>query len=219
MIGRCVKQQPKARTRPLWCLQSRQLSLPTEISMNVFILCAGRCGSLTLSRALSHATNFTSGHETRVRQLGYRRVDYPINHIEADNRLAFFLGRLDNRFGRDAYYVHLGREREACAASHNRRWEKRGMMRAYAQAILNRRREHGFNISVCHDYLRTVEENIEFFLRDKPHQMNLWLETLDRDFPTLWQWIGAEGDLDTAMRELNTSHNAARRKHILARKA
>jgi len=186
--------------------------------MNVFVLCAGRCGSLTVTRALSHATNFTAGHETRVRELGEARMAYPADHIEADNRLAWFIGRLDAYFGQSAYYVHLRRDRDACAASHNRRWEKRGMMRAYAQGLLNRRRNPKYDLPVCYDYLRTIEENIEFFLRDKPHQMNIWLETLDHDLPALWHWIGAQGDLDAAHRELTTPHNAAKRKHILARK-
>ena len=52
-------------------------------------------------------TNFTAGHETRTNRLGAARLDYPDRHIEADNRLSFFLGKLNARWGDDAHYVHL----------------------------------------------------------------------------------------------------------------
>ena len=183
--------------------------------MNVFVLCAGRCGSVTFTRACEHATNFTAGHESRVKLLGEERLNFPANHIEADNRLAWLLGRLDARFGRDACYVHLRRDREQCARSHNRRWERGGMMHAYARALLRRRERRERHLDVCHDYLLTVEQNIELFLKDKPHRMEVQLEDLPETFPTFWRWIGAEGDLDAALRELETLHNAAKPKGLL----
>jgi hypothetical protein len=128
--------------------------------------------ALSLARACQHATNYTADHESHVPRVGGARLAFSADHI------AWLLGRLEARFGREACYVHLRRDRDACAKSHNRRWEKRGMMMAYARGILNRRREHGFNIDVCYDYLDTIEANINLFLRGKPHQMELWLETL-----------------------------------------
>ena len=67
--------------------------------MNVFILCTGRCGSMSISRACKELDNYTSGHETRITKLGDERINFPENHIEADNRLAWFLGRLDEKYG------------------------------------------------------------------------------------------------------------------------
>ncbi len=75
--------------------------------MNVFILNTGRCGSYTFHEACSHIKNFTSGHESRSTILGPNRLDYPENHIESDNRLSWLLGRLDKKYGDNAYYVHL----------------------------------------------------------------------------------------------------------------
>ncbi|MHC4834220.1 MAG: hypothetical protein ACYTFH_10095, partial [Planctomycetota bacterium] len=60
--------------------------------MNVFILSTGRAGSMSFERACSHITNYSAGHETRSGFLGQRRFDYPQNHIESDNRLAWLLG-------------------------------------------------------------------------------------------------------------------------------
>ena len=73
--------------------------------MRVFVLSPQRCGSVTFSAACSHIKNFTSGHETREKL----EVQYPDNHIEVDNRLAFFLGRIEKNYGDNAYYVFLKR--------------------------------------------------------------------------------------------------------------
>ncbi|MES9978612.1 MAG: hypothetical protein ABW107_07665, partial [Candidatus Thiodiazotropha sp. 6PLUC5] len=67
--------------------------------MNIFILNSGRCGSTTFIKACEHITNYTTGHETRAHLTGDKRIDYPDNHIEADNRLSWILGRIDNKFG------------------------------------------------------------------------------------------------------------------------
>ncbi len=153
--------------------------------MNVFVLCSGRCGSLTFTRACSHITNFTAGHESRVRELGSARLAYPDQHIECDNRLAWMLGRLDRQYGDQARYVHLTRRDEDCAESFNRRWERGGIMMAYGRAILMRRRQHGYGLPVCHDFLETIDANIAHFLKDKTHWMPFRLEQAAEDFSRL----------------------------------
>jgi len=85
--------------------------------VNVFVLCTGRCGSRAFIRACRRSTNFSAGHETRLRRLGPDRFAYPVNHIEADNRLSWLLGRLDVAYGDSAAYVHLMRDEEATALS------------------------------------------------------------------------------------------------------
>ena len=47
---------------------------------NIFVLCTGRCGSVTFSKACKHITNYTSGHETRIKKLD-DRLDFPSFHI------------------------------------------------------------------------------------------------------------------------------------------
>ena len=44
--------------------------------------------------------------------IGPERLDYPDQHIESDNRLAWYAGRLEKRYGDDAFYVHLKRDRQ-----------------------------------------------------------------------------------------------------------
>ncbi|WJI25223.1 hypothetical protein RHP47_05945 [Thermosynechococcus sp. QKsg1] len=50
--------------------------------MNVFVLCTGRCGSVTFAKACTFITNFSSAHESRTFLLGEARLAYPDRHIE-----------------------------------------------------------------------------------------------------------------------------------------
>ena len=83
--------------------------------MNIFILNTGRCGSTTFIRACQHISNFTATHESRSGLIGEERLNYPDNHIEADNRLSWFLGRLDRKYGDNAFYLHMSRDRSQTA--------------------------------------------------------------------------------------------------------
>jgi hypothetical protein len=176
--------------------------------MNVFILNTGRCGSRTFIEACSHITNFSSGHESRSSLLGEERLDYPENHIEADNRLAWFLGRLEKRFGDEAFYVHLTRDADTTAQSFVRRYP-RSIVKAYRQAILMGSVERSDPVSVCLDYCDTVNSNIQMFLKDKTHRMDFRLENAREDFARFWEMIGAEGDFDAAIAEFDIRHNAS----------
>jgi hypothetical protein len=176
--------------------------------VNVFILNAGRSGSKTFARACSHITNYTSAHESRSGLLGDAHFDYPGNHIESDNRLAWLLGRLDRRFGDRAFYVYLTRDTAPVAAS----WAKRahtGIMNAYRHAILWHCPKDATPFEVARDYCDTVDANIRLFLRDKSNCMEFRLEERRRYFPDFWRRIGAEGDLAAALAEFDVKHNAA----------
>jgi len=176
--------------------------------MNVFILNSGRCGSTTFIQACRHMTNFSAGHETRLHKIGPERLAYPDRHIEADNRLCWLLGRLDEAYGDEAFYVHLGREREATAASFARRMDF-GIMKAYREGILLEGEPGQSDLDIARDYLDTVEANIRRFLKGKPHQMAFRLEQAKADFQTFWQRIGAVGDLQVAQAEWDVRHNAS----------
>ena len=104
--------------------------LSVNTYMNVFVLCTGRCGSTTFTRACEHINNYTSSHESRTQFLGAERFNYPTNHIEVDNRLSWLLGRLDNIYGNDAFYVHLTRDINLTCNSLTKR-ANQGIMRAY----------------------------------------------------------------------------------------
>ena len=177
---------------------------------NVFILCTGRCGSLTFARAAKHIRNFTSGHESRSFRTGPARFAYPKRHIEVDNRLAWTLGRLQNAYGDRAHYVHLTRDRDAVAASFLSR-RNYGMIKAYREAHLlnlNLRAPATPDLDIAMDMIDTITQNILHYLKDKTHVMQIRLETAEQDFAHFWDWIGASGNPDAAFAEWNTRHNA-----------
>lgn len=175
--------------------------------MNVFVLNTGRCGSTTFIKACAHITNFSSGHETRSHLLGAEHMAYPAGHIEADNRLSWFLGRLEETYGDDAFYVHLRRDDHTTAKSFVSRFE-RGIIKAYREEVLLHYAGDKEPIEVALDYVHTVNSNIKAFLRGKPHQMDFTLENAEADFTAFWARIGASGDLSAALNEWRIPHNA-----------
>ncbi len=178
--------------------------------MNVFILSTGRCGSKTFSIACNHIDNYSSAHESRTYLRGNARFDYPHNHIESDNRLAWLLGRLDAAYGQSAFYVHLTRDINTAAESFLKRWNY-GIMQSYHENILwhfnSKGRSRAVRLGVCRDFYYTVNANIELFLRDKPLKMDFMLENAKENFAEFWERIGARGDYQSAIREWDTSHN------------
>jgi hypothetical protein len=179
--------------------------------MNVFILCSGRNGSVTFSRACQHITNYTASHESRTRYLGVERFAYPHNHIEADNRLSWMLGRLYQHYGDEAFYVHMTRDENKVAESFYARYDAPGsIVRAYHTSILMGATAETPILEVCHDFCDTVNMNIALFLRDRPNKMCFPLEQATELFPEFWEHIGAEGDLDAAMAEWSIPYNQRR---------
>jgi hypothetical protein len=177
--------------------------------MNIFILNTGRCGSMTFVAACRHIDNYSTGHESRVQLLGAERLAYPPRHIEADNRLSWLLGRLDAAYGDNAYYVHLTRDRAKVAASFARRADF-GIMKAYREGILlHEGAELASADAMARDYIDTVEANIAHFLKDKRHKIDFRLESAKEDFRRFWHWIGATGDIEQALAEWDTRHNAS----------
>jgi len=179
--------------------------------MNVFILSTGRCGSMTFARACGHITNYSAAHESRIGELGPQRLAYPANHIESDNRLAWFLGRLERAYPQQVFYVHLRRDPEAVAQSYARRLEPGLIIPAYA---------HGIHIglpediapeaeTIARDYVDTVNTNIELFLRGRRNSMVFELENAAGDWCRFWSAIGAEGNLAAALAEFEVSYNAS----------
>ncbi|WP_316367827.1 hypothetical protein [Candidatus Thiodiazotropha sp. CDECU1] len=175
--------------------------------MNIFILNAGRCGSSTFVQACKHISNFSAAHESRSTLTGDLRLAYPDNHIEADNRLCWMLGRLDQKYGNDAYYVHLTRDRQASVESFVKRMDY-GIMRAYREGILMGGQQQSA-LEIASDYMNTVSRNISLFLKGKDHTMMFNLENASSDFVDFWNWIGAQGELDKALAEWQIRYNAS----------
>ena len=183
-----------------------------EFPRNVFVLCTGRCGSTTFARACSRLEGWTAGHETRTHLVGPDRLAYPDGHIEADNRLSWFLGRLTETWGDRAAYVHLTRDREEVARSYAAR-AGQGIVRAYRGDILlnlTARQPDMPILDVCLDYVDTVTANIENFLQHRRHVLPVRLETIRDDFEIFLGWIDAQGDTGAAQVELRRRHNATK---------
>lgn len=64
-------------------------------------------------------------------------------------------------------------------------------------------------LAVSLDYCKTVNANVETFLANKTNVMQINLETAKHDFEIFWNWIGAEGDLNSALSEFDIKHNAS----------
>lgn len=175
---------------------------------NVFVLCTGRCGSTTFIRACKHIKNYTARHESRSHLCGAERLNYPTGHIEADNRLSWFLGRLDKKFGKSACYVHLKRNIKKTAESFVKRYEK-GIINAYRKELLLNYEDKKKPIEICKDYCRTVNSNIELFMKDKPMNMTVRVNSFESHFSDFWNFIGAKGDISTALDELKNKYNTS----------
>jgi len=176
--------------------------------MNIFILNTGRCGSTTFIKACKHINNYSSAHESLTAHTGIKRLAYPAQHIEADNRLAWFLGRLDREYGNNAFYVHLSRDRQKTIESFSKR-ENFGIMKAYKEAILLHSDANQNAEKIAKDYIETIESNIELFLKDKSNKMNFSLENSHQHFKKFWNEISAEGDINAALDEFKINYNAS----------
>ncbi|NOQ88742.1 MAG: hypothetical protein GQ550_07440 [Gammaproteobacteria bacterium] len=176
--------------------------------MNVFILNSGRCGSTTFIKACQHISNYTATHESLLSKTGTQRFSYPGDHIEADNRLSWLLGRLDKQFPDNVFYVHLTRNKKDVATSFSKRIGF-GILKAYEQGILMHEQHLLPAQEIAEDYIDTVDSNIDFFLKDKTNRINISLETVKKDFTKFWDKIGAEGDLDKALKEWEVNYNAS----------
>jgi len=180
--------------------------------LNVFVLSCGRSASLTFVKACEHIENYTVGHETRMGFLGKRRLDYPLNHIEANNRLSWLLGSLDELYGDSALYVHLRRNREDVVNSFLKRLDRKtGIIWAYASGILSPTGHiEARPVDICGDFYDIVNSNIGHFLKDKSSKMVFRVENAKEDFKKFWGFIGARGNLGDALKEWDRRYNESK---------
>ncbi|MGO2101962.1 MAG: hypothetical protein ACTH3E_02840 [Psychroflexus halocasei] len=184
--------------------------------MNVFVLCTGRTGSVSFIKACQHIENFTADHESRSHFNGKERFDFPDQHIEADNRLSWDLGRLDKHFGKDAFYVHLTRDHNKVAESYAKRvYYPNNIVKAYCDGIKKNpteklSKEEIYKYSL--DMVMNIESSIEFFLKDKPNQIKIDIDAIHTEFPEFWTDIKAKGNMKLAVKTLNKRHNISRKK-------
>lgn len=181
---------------------------------NVFVLGTGRCGTVTFARACDHIDGFTVGHESRTQRIAEDRFAYPPEHIEVDNRLSWFLGDLGERWSSSTtLFVHLRRDRDAVVRSLERRWDspfRASITRAFGHGIVMRSADwpREDRRRVCEFYVDTVNKNIAQFTRHR-HSMDIELEHLHEQFAQFVARLGATADMEGALREISTRHNAS----------
>lgn len=186
---------------------------------NIFVFCTGRSGSYTFTKACNYITNYTAGHETRSSHLGNSRFQYPAYHIESDNRLSWFLGKMENEFNSEnTLFIHLIRNKEDTVKSYNRRWDKHNsIIKSFSEGILKiplAKVKKADRLQICNDYYETVNANIRYFLHEKPHQMTIHFEEIQDAFVKFWTKIDAKGDLNSAINELKTKHNKSKNTYL-----
>jgi len=179
--------------------------------MRVFILTTGRSGSLTFAAACSHAANYTSAHENRNHLASLR---YPDDHIAINNRLAWFLPILDDRYP-DAFWCFLHRDPKATAESFVRWSRIHGghpgqLLNAYRHAL----KMGGRPLQPVRDALEMVtliQLRILEFLDTKPDARTSTVRLAHPaiDFGLFWHKIRAEGDLGDALAEFTHKRNAS----------
>jgi hypothetical protein len=163
---------------------------------------------MAFANACSRFRNYSAAHESRVSQLGPGRFDYPVYHIEVDNRLSWLLGRLHERHGDDVAYLHLRRDPEMVARSYNQRWHNpSGIASAYASGIVLAKE---LGLDVIRDLIDTVDSNIRLFLSCRPHAMTIDIDEVGGRFPEFVEWVGADCDIADCMSVFEQRHNPSR---------
>ncbi|TDT44346.1 hypothetical protein DES49_0448 [Halospina denitrificans] len=190
--------------------------------MRVFVLTAGRTASQTVALACEHINGMTAAHESRRRMIE-NRLDYPDNHVEVDNRLAWFLGSLERLYSDDeTFYVFLRRDPERVAASYIKRWHITvSIVRAFYHGILmcrNKKPTEDDKMASARLFVQTVEDNITAFLSSRTNYAVINTENLEADFLEFMDKAGLEGDRDAISEALNTTHNLNKAKKTIPEK-
>ena len=184
--------------------------------MRVFVLTTGRAASTTFASACHHIDGMSAGHETR-RAMIEGRLDYPDQHIEVDNRLAWFLGSLDHLYSdADTFYVHLTRDPEQVARSYRERWHLRvSAVRAFYHGVLMHRHKPDADeaLRACRLFVETVNDNIRFFLAQRDNWVHVRIENLEADFFHFMDRAGLTGDREKIATVLRQSSNISKRRH------
>lgn len=62
---------------------------------------------------------------------------------------------------------------------------------------------------IASDYVDTVTENIQLFLKNKTKTLNFRLENAKADFVKFSEMVNAKENLNSALAEFDTNHNAS----------
>ena len=169
--------------------------------MNVFIISPGRTATTSLSHTFSHLNQHTSGHETRTKFLGDDRVKFDENHVECDNRLAWFMPRLTAKYNQTGLLIIVRRDVQKIAKSYDKRWYKINITKAYSQGILMRDLEEN-SVEVCADFATNIYEQLDFAAGSWTHVVELDLEAPEEGLRQALSIIGQPEKLDDMLKTM-----------------
>ena len=166
--------------------------------MNIFIVGTGRCGTVTMSKACKHISNFTSNHETHK---GATDFIYPDNHIEIDGALCHFIPTIKEKYP-DAKWIHLWRDPEPTIVS----LSKRPSLQFYSRFHFRVDKQNQRKLAEMY-YYNTIGL-VDSMLPDAL-KVNL-SDIKTGGWKKVWDYIGAEGNYDTALLEFNKKYNKSK---------
>lgn len=175
----------------------------------VFVISTGRTATTAFAAASSFLPGFTAKHESRVSQPFSTRLDFAPNHIEADNRLIFYLAQIEEKFGDDAYYVFLKRDPAAIVKSYARRWHLTvSIVRAWTHGIrMIPRIEEADIEDCCQDFVSYADSTLSLFLARQRHVMMFDTADAANEFIRFSKWIGVGTPPPAAIEQWNKRHN------------
>ena len=98
------------------------------------------------------------------------------------------------------------RDEQQVAESYDRRWHSHGsLIHGFDQGIL---RHQLPNEETAAELVRTINENIRSFLRDKSHKMTINLDDIQTEFPEFARRINATGNIEQSLNLFGERHNA-----------
>lgn len=188
-------------------LPEAQPAAPTP--RNVFVISSGRTGTTAFVAACKHLPNYSASHESRVTEPFATRVTYPDHHIEADNRLLFFLPQLEQRFGDNALYVYMVRDAEKVAASYAKRWFLTiSVVRAYTHGLrMIPRINRAQRMDACRDFVAYADATFRLFLSRQRHVVFFDIEHAQRDFAAFAKHLGIDPVPEQARAQWQQIHN------------
>ena len=171
--------------------------------MRVFVVCTGRCGSVTLAKACEHLDNFTVGHEEINEDL-----EYPDNHIAINPQFSIVLDELVAKYP-DAVYVYLERCTDDTAKSFQDL--DNGSWLIHWQALYNT----VFPLPTFRAAKAWVRMSKLLITSTLPSDyIKINLATIKGDFLKFVGAIGGQGNIIAALAELDVKHNANAQRNI-----
>ena len=169
--------------------------------MRVFVVGTARSGTTTLYQACRHIKNYTAGHESEAGMVP--TYHYPNQNIEASHLLVIAIPLLRSRYP-DSKWVHIVRNKEKTVASMRRQlwdWSEWWVAQWY---LTQQHSDIYYGIESYYDRVNDLCKELM-----PAEHMTIDIDTAKEQWPDFWNWIGAEGEMEAAMKEFDRAYNPA----------